>query len=119
MLSAKAAAQAAGSIGYITADVQQELRTKLRLTEAELDRGGLRITTTIDKQAQDAAVKAVQDNMPTGTGTSTLQAGLVAIKPGDGAVVAMYGGKDYAKIQLNSATARDDAGRLDVQAVRR
>ena len=42
--------------------------------------------------------------MPTGPGTSTLQAGLVAIKPGDGAVVAMYGGEDYAKIQLNSAT---------------
>ncbi len=84
--------------------MQQELRTKLKLTEAELDRGGLRITTTIDKPAQDAAVQAVQDNMPTGPGTSTLQTGLVAIKPGDGAIVAMYGGKDYSKIQLSSAT---------------
>ena len=104
VVSAKARRHKPGSIGYITADVQQELRTKLKLTQAELDRGGLRITTTIDKSAQDAAVKAVQDNMPTGPGTSTLQAGLAAIKPGDGAVVAMYGGKDYTKIQLNSAT---------------
>ena len=78
---------------------------KLRLTDAELDRGGLRITTTINKQAQDAAVKAVQDNMPTGPGTSTLHAGLAAVEPGNGAVVAMYGGKDYTKVQLNSATA--------------
>ena len=104
VLSAKARHKRPGSIGYITADVQQELTTKLKLTQAELDRGGLRITTTIDKPAQDAAVQAVQDNMPTGPGTSTLQTGLVAIKPGDGAIVAMYGGKDYSKIQLSSAT---------------
>jgi membrane peptidoglycan carboxypeptidase len=104
VISPKAKKTKGGSIGYITADVQQELRTKLRLTDAELDRGGLRITTTINKQAQDAAVKAVQDNMPTGPGTSTLHAGLAAVEPGNGAVVAMYGGKDYTKVQLNSAT---------------
>ena len=105
VISPKAKKTKGGSIGYITADVQQELRSKLRLTDAEVDRGGLRITTTINKQAQDAAVKAVQDNMPTGPGTSTLHAGLAAVEPGNGAVVAMYGGKDYTKVQLNSATA--------------
>ena len=35
----------------------------------------------------------------------TLHAGLAAVEPGNGAVVAMYGGKDYTKVQLNSATA--------------
>ena len=39
-------------------------------------------------------------------GTSTLQAGLVAIKPGDGAIVAMYGGADYTK---RSSTPRPSA----------
>src|SRR5690606_36020687 len=29
---------------------------------------------------------------------------LVAIKPGDGAVIAMYGGADYSKRQLSNAT---------------
>ena len=48
--------------------------------------------------------------MPTGPGTRPAR-GLTAIKPGDGAVVAMYGGKDYPKTQLNSATdAKMQAG---------
>ena len=96
----------------------QELRSKLKLTDADIDRGGLRIITTINKQAQDAAVDGGAGQHARRPGHPTLHAGLAAIKPGDGAVVAMYGGKDYTKVQLNSATAGDDAGRLDVQAVR-
>ena len=42
--------------------------------------------------------------MPTGKGTATLRVGLTSIKPGDGAVVAMYGGADYQKEQFNTAT---------------
>src|SRR6478672_6167195 len=69
------------------------------ITEQDIDQGGLRITTTIDKKAQGAAIKAMQDNLP-----KKVQGGLVAIKPGDGAVLAMYGGADYRKNQFNSAT---------------
>ena len=89
---------ASGPSGYLTAQVKREL-AKTGLTDAEIDKGGLRIVTTIDKKAQDAAVKAVKDNVP-----KEVKAGLVAIKPGDGAIYAMYGGADYAKSQLNSAT---------------
>ncbi|HET8598803.1 MAG TPA: transglycosylase domain-containing protein [Segeticoccus sp.] len=95
---------ASGPTGYITQQVKQELENKLHLTEDDLARGGYKVTTTINRQAQRAAVKAVQDNMPSGAGTGDLHAGLTAIKPGDGAVVAMYGGRDYAKRQFNSAT---------------
>jgi membrane peptidoglycan carboxypeptidase len=87
-----------GPNGFITAQVKRELIAN-GLTEQDIDQGGLRITTTIDKKAQNAAITAMQDNLP-----KKVQGGLVAIKPGDGAVIAMYGGADYRKNQFNSAT---------------
>ena len=92
-----------GPTGYIVAAVRQELKTRLKLTDQDIDRGGLRITTTIDKTAQDAAVAAMDKDFPK-TGVDNVYAGLVAVKPGDGAVVAMYGGRDYQTRQFSSAT---------------
>jgi membrane peptidoglycan carboxypeptidase len=94
----------AGTTGYLTAMVKSELKGSLKLTDDDIDRGGLRVVTTIDKASQAAAVRAVAEQTPTGRNTSHLQAGLAAIKPGDGAVVALYGGKDYGKNQFNTAT---------------
>ncbi|RKT79565.1 membrane peptidoglycan carboxypeptidase [Terracoccus luteus] len=96
--AAKANGFGSGTTGYITAVVTNEL-TRTGLTDAEIERGGLRITTTIQKTSQDAAVEAMKDNLP-----EKVTGGLVAMKPGDGAVVAMYGGADYRKSQLNTAT---------------
>ncbi len=87
-----------GPNGYITAQVKRELLST-GLSEQDIDNGGLRIVTTIDKKAQTAAIAAMQDNLP-----KKVQGGLVAVRPGDGAVVAMYGGADYAKSQFNTAT---------------
>jgi len=87
-----------GPNGYITAQVKRELLTT-GLSDRDIDNGGLRIVTTIDKKAQTAAVAAMKDNLP-----KKVTGGLVAIKPGDGAVVAMYGGPDYSKDQYNTAT---------------
>ena len=98
ILPRKAASQGSGPTGYITAEVRKELKAQ-GLSEKDIDQGGLRITTTIDKKAQDAAIKAMKDNLP-----DKVHGGLVAIKPGDGAVVAMYGGADYAKSQWNTST---------------
>lgn len=88
----------AGPTGYITAEVRKELLAN-GIEEAQLDQGGLRIVTTIDKKAQDNAVKAMKDNLPKG-----VAGGLVSIKPGDGAVVAMYGGSDYSTSPFNVST---------------
>ncbi|TQM55164.1 transglycosylase domain-containing protein [Humibacillus xanthopallidus] len=88
----------AGPNGFITAQVKKELLST-GLTEQDIDKGGLRIVTTIDKKAQNAAIAAMKNNLP-----KKVQGGLVAIRPGDGAVVAMYGGADYSKNQFNSAT---------------
>src|SRR6476661_1929399 len=87
-----------GPNGYITAQVKREL-LGTGLTEQDIDTGGLRITTTIDKKAQTAAIAAMKENLP-----KKVTGGLVAIKPGDGAVVAMYGGPDYSKDQYNTST---------------
>jgi membrane peptidoglycan carboxypeptidase len=99
----KARRGASGPNGYITNEVKKELRTKLKLTDADIDRGGYKIVTTIDKNDQKAAVDAVKDRMPTGKGTEGLRAGLVAIQPGNGAIKAMYGGDNYQKVQFNAA----------------
>ena len=93
-----------GTVGYITREVRNELTSKLHLSVTDIDRGGLRIVTTINRQTQAAAVKAVNDNLPSQQDAPNLHVGLTAIRPGDGAIVAMYGGKDYSKIQLNDAT---------------
>jgi len=94
----------AGTVGYITDEVKLELTRKLHLTVSDIDRGGLRIVTTINKKAQSSAVKAVAENVPSEEDAPKLHVGLTAIRPGDGAIVAMYGGKDYSTRQLNDAT---------------
>jgi membrane peptidoglycan carboxypeptidase len=96
------APSAGGTNGYIVQLVKEELAAKVKLTEADISRGGLRIVTTIDKPKQKAAVEAVNGRMP--EGATGLNYGLVSIKPGDGAVQALYGGTDYAKNQFNTAT---------------
>ncbi|AKU18579.1 hypothetical protein VV02_02595 [Luteipulveratus mongoliensis] len=90
-----------GPIGYIRDLVESELKNKLQLSDVDLDKGGLRITTTINKKSEDAAIKAVEQNLP--EDSANLHTGLVAQKPGDGAVVALYGGRDSLK-EANNAT---------------
>jgi membrane peptidoglycan carboxypeptidase len=92
----------AGPNGYIVDAVRKELGSTLKLSDSDIDRGGLRITTTINKTSQDAAVASVQKYLP--KEAPDVQAGLTSIKPGDGAIVAMYGGADFQKRQLNSST---------------
>lgn len=87
-----------GPQGYVIASVRGELSRKLKLSQEDIDRGGLRITTTIDKRAQDAAVAAVEKHTPD-TLLGKLHTGLVAERANDGGVVAMYGGADYDPVK--------------------
>ncbi len=95
----------AGPNGYILAQVRSELLAA-KLTDQDIDSGGLRIVTTVDKNSQDAAVAMMNDPSvyPTKGRPATLRAALVSIDPQSGAVVAMYGGDDYLKRQQNNAT---------------
>lgn len=98
------ASQVSGPNGYIVAAVRSELLNKRKLSAEDIDRGGLRITTTISKKAQAAAVSAVDGNVSAATvKKDKLHTGLIALQP-DGAVSAMYGGTNITKSAVNSAT---------------
>jgi len=84
-------------IGFVTEEVREELRTKVGLSEADIARGGFKIVTTIDQDAQQAAAKAVDDARPEGSAAKDVHIGLAAVEPGDGAVRAMYGGAAYGQ----------------------
>jgi membrane peptidoglycan carboxypeptidase len=102
-----------GPTGYIMQSVREELVGDLEVSEDDIDRGGLRITSTIVRQHQRAAEQAVAEKMPDSPDAEDLRVGLVSVTPGDGAVTAMYGGADYQEEQLNIATdARQQAGSL-------
>ena len=94
--------QLSGPKGYIIDAVQKEL-SKLGFTQDQLLVGGYVIKTTIEARAQRSAVDAINRLYPT-KAPDNLHIALVAIRPGTGEVIAMYGGKDYVVRQLNDAT---------------
>ena len=63
-------------------------------------RGGISIRTTLDWNLQKAAEKAIKHALDKGGDPS---AALVAIDPNTGEVLAMVGGRDFAKQQYNVA----------------
>lgn len=64
--------------------------------------GGLRVTTSLDLGLQRAAEAAVKANLPSPTDP---EAALVAIDPRTGQILAMVGGRDYRKSQVNLAVS--------------
>lgn len=91
-----------GPKGHVIEAVRKEL-IKFGFTEDQIMVGGLVVKTTLVQQAQQAAVDAVNKQAPT-KAPDNLHIGLVAIRPGTGEIIAMYGGKDYLARQLNDAT---------------
>ena len=91
-----------GPNGYALDMVRQALVAQ-GYDEASLGVAGLRVISTFDAKAQVAAVQAVQSQGPK-TGTKGLRIGLAAVQPGTGAVIAVYGGPDFATQPYNNAT---------------
>jgi len=94
--------QLSGPKGHIIEAVQKEL-AKLGFSQDQLLVGGLIIKTTLDQKAQQSAVDAVNKFYPS-KAPDNLRIGLVAIRPGTGEIVALYGGRDYLARQLSDAT---------------
>ena len=92
----------AGPDGYLVRQVQDELE-RLGFSEARVRSGGLRVTTTLDRRAQAAAVQAVESvtgkQVPDG-----VHRALVAVEPGTGRIRAEYAGADYVTRPFNAAT---------------
>ncbi|MEU8027398.1 transglycosylase domain-containing protein [Streptomyces sp. NPDC049099] len=102
-----------GQRGYLVDAIKHYLAANNILDADQLAAGGYRITTTIQKNKQDAFVKAVDDQLMSKLDKKNnpkdkyVRAGGASIDPKTGKVVAMYGGIDYVKQYTNGATRGD------------
>ena len=101
ILEAKNANRLGGQTGYLLQAVKDQLIAQ-GFDESQIENGGLQITTTLDKKAEDAAVAAVQAAGPS-SNTDGLRIGLASVRPNTGEIVALYGGKDFIADQINNA----------------
>ena len=88
-----------GTNGYLLNAVRKEVVTKGGLTDADVDGGGLKIVRPSTARPRPPRWPPSSRRCPR-TAPRACGVGLVAVKPGDGAVVAMYGGKNSIKNQL-------------------
>lgn len=99
----------AGPDGYLIRQAEAELAAK-GFDENPLVQQGVTVTLTIDRNAQQAAVDAVNSVLETSP-PSGLLTPLVSVVPGDGAIRAEYAGADYNADQFNAVTqGRAQAG---------
>ena len=97
-----------GPKGFLLKMVEREL-VAAGFSESQISGGGLKITTTFDKVAQNAAVKAAQTNTRQAADAankkaSDLHAAVASVEVGTGAVLALYGGPDFVANSRNWAT---------------
>ena len=88
--------------------VEREL-TKAGFESSQISGGGLKVITTFDKKAQDAAVAAAQkytreSAKAADEKASNLHAAVASVDVDSGEVLALYGGPDYVKNSRNWAT---------------
>jgi membrane peptidoglycan carboxypeptidase len=97
-----------GPKGFLLKMVEREL-IAAGFSESQISGGGLNITTTFDKAAQNAAVKAAQRNTKQAAAAakrkaSGLHAAVASVEVGTGEVLALYGGPDFVTNSRNWAT---------------
>ena len=85
---------------YFRDAVLEELEDISSIPSSLFDTGGLKVYTTLDKNAQEQLENAVKNNMKGGT---DIQVAGMMMNPQDGGVMAMIGGTDYSKSQFNRA----------------
>jgi membrane peptidoglycan carboxypeptidase len=85
-----------GETCYIRDAVEYELRNKDGISSSQLDLGGYKIVTTIDKPTEDAMVAAEKNVVPKNR-RGTPESGAASVVPGDGAIRALYGGRGYCR----------------------
>ncbi|OUM90323.1 MAG: hypothetical protein BAA01_15850 [Bacillus thermozeamaize] len=87
----------------------KEAEKKYGFTEAELYRGGYKIYTNLNRQAQEAieAVFADDQYFPKSADDQKIESGMVILDHQTGGILAMAGGRDYVPKGLNWATQRD------------
>ena len=88
------------SLLYYRDAVIEELNGIETIPSSLIKTGGLKIYTTLNKEAQVDLENAVKNNIKEG---SELQLAGVMIDPNNGEVMALLGGTDYSKSQYNRA----------------
>ncbi|WP_285701289.1 transglycosylase domain-containing protein [Actinomadura sp. NBRC 104412] len=88
--------------GYVRERVLNEL-ARLGITERTLELGGLRVTTTFDKELQDYTATAVRQQRERNGLGDDVHFGLAAVDPETGGVVAAYGGPGYGEQQFDDS----------------
>ena len=111
-----------GPKGFLLKMVERELGAA-GFASSQISGGGLKITTTFDKDAQDAAVEAAQRVTKqaadaSGKKAKNLHAAIASVDVSSGDVLALYGGPDYIKNSRNWATtARPTASTFKAYAL--
>ena len=94
-----------GTNGYLMAQVKEELLASGQFDEDKIGQGGLRITSTIDKEHQEQAVAAAEGmNEVDGWDPTYQHVALSSMDPETGEILAEYAGADYEKRQQNAVT---------------
>ncbi|MBA2464396.1 MAG: penicillin-binding protein, partial [Nocardioidaceae bacterium] len=96
-----------GQRGHVLTMVRKALLAE-GFSEAEIDGGGLRVTTTFTRTAMNAAEAAVEEQRP--PGLRQLHVGVASVDPQSGALRGIYGGQDYLDSQLNWAVEGGQPG---------
>lgn len=95
----------AGPQGYLLAHIRRELQNSGNFTDEQIETGGLKIISTIDKTKFDAMVAAAHSMTEVeGWKPEAMHVAMTSIDPTNGEIVAEYGGPDYLKRQQNAAT---------------
>ena len=88
------------SINYYQDAVIDELKTIDKIPHNYSDVNGLKIYTTFDYHAQEVLEENVKNTLPD---ESSLEVSSVVMRPEDGAVLALVGGRDYNRSSYNRA----------------
>ncbi|MEU8107861.1 transglycosylase domain-containing protein [Nonomuraea muscovyensis] len=89
-----------GLNGYMVQVVLDELKSR-GVSKEDVDKGGYRIHTSLNRRLMEAARDAVDRH--TGSLLKEIQASLAVVDPRNGRIRAFYGGDDYAKDAWNDA----------------
>ncbi|OXN00046.1 transglycosylase domain-containing protein, partial [Bifidobacterium vansinderenii] len=93
-----------GTKGYLLKMVRDELVASKAFTETDIDTGGYKIITTIDKTRQDEMYNVVSPTANASTVPEGLEAGALSVNPKDGSIISLYAGEDYLTHSLNNVT---------------
>jgi membrane peptidoglycan carboxypeptidase len=96
-----------GPNGFLLDMARKELG-KLGFDEDAITGGGLKVTTTFNYQQQKKILLAAKNEKP--KKSDGLHIGMAAVQPGTGQLLAMYGGPDFLKSQINWATTKARPG---------